>query len=182
MNQDDHGIGSRHMIIKYNMDDRRYYMRDLGDGSGTFVRLDQPLELRNGFIISFGYSHMAVNVYGESAGRGSGGSDRISLKFIDGPKTDQTFEFTADQKIEIGRMPQCDIRFDDTQLSRLHCFIANHEGRWILTDGDGRKQSTNGTWLFVDELFPIYDQMVFKAGQTLFQAQLVPPNAEYKEE
>jgi hypothetical protein len=65
MNQDDHGIGSRHMIIKYNMDDRRYYMRDLGDGSGTFVRLDQPLELKNGFIISFGYSHMAVNVYSE---------------------------------------------------------------------------------------------------------------------
>jgi hypothetical protein len=63
MSQDDHGIGSRHMIIKYNMDDRRYYMRDLGDGSGTFVRLDQALELRNGFIISFGYSHMAINVY-----------------------------------------------------------------------------------------------------------------------
>ena len=40
MNQDDHGIGSRHMIIKYNLTDKRYYMRDLGDGSGTFVRLD----------------------------------------------------------------------------------------------------------------------------------------------
>lgn len=140
MNQDDHGIGSRHMIIKYNLDDKRYYMRDLGDGSGTFVRLDQPLELRNGFIISFGYSHMAVNVYGDpGASRGAGDFDRIQLKFIDGPKTDQSFVFSADQKVHIGRMPSCDIRFDDTQLSRLHCFIENVEGRWILTDGDGRK-------------------------------------------
>jgi hypothetical protein len=54
-------------------------------------------------------------------------------------------------------MPNCEIRFDDTQLSRLHSFIENIDGRWILTDGDGKKQSTNGTWLFVDELFEIYD-------------------------
>lgn len=59
--QDDLGIGKRHMIIKYNIDDKRYYMRDLGDGSGTFVRLDVPLVLKNGFIISFGDSHMTVN-------------------------------------------------------------------------------------------------------------------------
>jgi hypothetical protein len=26
----------------------------------------------------------------------------------------------------------------------------------------------------VDELFPIYDELVFKAGQTLFQARLTP--------
>jgi hypothetical protein len=31
------------------------------------------------------------------------------------------------------------------------------DGNWILKDGDGTKLSTNGTWLFVDELFKIYD-------------------------
>ena len=31
------------------------------------------------------------------------------------------------------------------------------KGQWFLKDGDGSKLSTNGTWLFVDELFPIYD-------------------------
>lgn len=40
----------------------------------------------------------------------------------------------------------------------------------MLNDGDGEKLSTNGTWLFVDELFKIYDNMIFKAGQTLFKA------------
>ena len=57
------GIGDRHMIIKYNMMDRGYYIRDLGKGSGTFVRLDPPLVLKNGFIISFGTSHLTVNFF-----------------------------------------------------------------------------------------------------------------------
>lgn len=39
----DAGIGKRHMVIKYNIDNKSYYLRDLGDGSGTFIRLDYPL-------------------------------------------------------------------------------------------------------------------------------------------
>jgi len=31
------------MIIKYSKDDKNYYLCDLGDGSGTFVRLDIPI-------------------------------------------------------------------------------------------------------------------------------------------
>lgn len=56
------GIGKRHMVIKYNTIDRKYYLRDLGDGSGTFVRIEntRDLILKHGFIISFGDSHMCV--------------------------------------------------------------------------------------------------------------------------
>lgn len=39
----DPGIGKRHLVIKYNIDNKSYYLRDLGYGSGTFVRLDSPL-------------------------------------------------------------------------------------------------------------------------------------------
>ena len=39
----DTGIGKRHMVIKYSMDNKSYYLRDLGDGSGTFVKIDVPL-------------------------------------------------------------------------------------------------------------------------------------------
>lgn len=50
------------MVIKYNTIDRKYYLRDLGDGSGTFVRIEntRDLILKHGFIISFGDSHMCV--------------------------------------------------------------------------------------------------------------------------
>lgn len=181
--QDELGIGKRHLIIKYNSDNGDYCMRDLGDGSGTFVRLDIPLVLKHGFIISFGDSHMIVNFYQAQASEGNYASntadrsyDKIQLKFIDGPKTDKTYEFNTSQKIQIGRMPYCDIQFDDNQLSRLQCKISfTEDGNWVLHDGDGAKLSTNGTWLFVDELFSIYDNMIFKAGQTLFRASLLNP-------
>lgn len=39
------GIGKRHMVVKYNEIDRKYYLRDLGDGSGTFVRIDNSKDL-----------------------------------------------------------------------------------------------------------------------------------------
>lgn len=74
-------------------------------------------------------------------------------------------------------MPSCSIKFDDNQLSRLQCTIENIDGNWILNDGDGTKNSTNGTWLFVDELFKIYDGMVFKAGQTLFKTSKLKPGS-----
>ena len=56
------GIGKRHMVIKYNDADKMYYLRDLGEGSGTFIRVDnhRDLVLKHGFIVSFGDSHMVI--------------------------------------------------------------------------------------------------------------------------
>ena len=46
-------------------------------------------------------------------------------------------------------------------------------GCWSLIDGDGEKQSTNGTWLFAEEPYEVQDKMVFKTSQTLFQVDVV---------
>ena len=55
-------MGQRHMVIKYSEMDRNYYLRDLGDGSGTFIRIDNRIDLilKQGFIVSYGDSHMVV--------------------------------------------------------------------------------------------------------------------------
>ena len=37
------GIGSQHFILKYFMDSKSYNIRDLGNGSGTFIKIDRPL-------------------------------------------------------------------------------------------------------------------------------------------
>jgi hypothetical protein len=41
-----------------------------------------------------------------------------------------------------------------------------------MTDGYERKQSTNGTWLYLNEDHLLAAGMVFKANQTIFQVQL----------
>lgn len=48
----DTGIGKRHMVIKYGIDNKSYYLRDLGDGSGTFVRLDVPLVRKIAIVLT----------------------------------------------------------------------------------------------------------------------------------
>ena len=191
------------MVIKYNEQDKKYYLRDLGDGSGTFVRIDnsRDLILKHGFIISFGDSHMVVQFSGDIDPQTQKVIQKVTFKFLDGPKIDKSFTFNENNEIiKIGRMSQCQIKFDDNSLSRLQCQIeyrvydpnADYEyynavnldgmpiqagqGIWVLKDGDpaNGKKSTNGTWLFVDELFPICDTLVFKAGQTLFQSKILP--------
>lgn len=44
------------------METKSYFIRDLGDGSGTFVHLRKALPLKHGYIISFGDSHMVVQL------------------------------------------------------------------------------------------------------------------------
>lgn len=65
-------------------------------------------------------------------------------------------------------MNDCIVRVDDVNLSRYHCFIG-FEGGWYIQDGDGRKSSTNGTWLFGGDFLEINNGMVFKAAETLFK-------------
>jgi hypothetical protein len=38
----------------------------------------------------------------------------------------------------------------------------------VLHDGFKGKASTNGTWLYINEDLLMYDEMVFKANQTIF--------------
>lgn len=83
-------IGKRHFLIKYSTETKGYYLRDLGDGNGTFVRLDSQLPLKTGYIISFGDSHMFIQISDDF----QAGISKIEIKFLDGPKTDQTFEFS----------------------------------------------------------------------------------------
>ena len=68
-------------------------------------------------------------------------------------------------------MTDCNIVFEDCSLSRYHCLFT-FKGTWQVKDGDGEKLSTNGTWLYAENLVEITDGMTFKAGESLFKAQL----------
>jgi hypothetical protein len=77
------GAGNRHFMIKYDEKFKSSFaLRDLGEGMGTFIRIDEPLFLKANSIISFGDSHMITLInYADG--------NKITLKFIDGPKVDQ---------------------------------------------------------------------------------------------
>lgn len=74
------GMGGIHLLIQYKSDKKGYFMRDCGQGTGTFIKVEMPLVLKQGYIISYGDSHMYVNMETR---------EKIQLKFLDGPKSDQ---------------------------------------------------------------------------------------------
>ena len=79
-----------------------------------------------------------------------------------------------DQEIVIGRTPNCDIRIEDKLLSKAQATIKFDGQHWILIDGYDNRESTNGTWLYLNEDCEIEDGMIFKSNQTFFEAKLTP--------
>ena len=56
------GFGPRHFAIQYSIDKNGYFLKDTGEGTGTFLRVDRQFVLKNGHIVSFGDSHMVVGL------------------------------------------------------------------------------------------------------------------------
>jgi hypothetical protein len=77
---DEIGMGTTHLVIQYKPDDKSYYIKDYGQGTGTFVKIEKSIILQEEFILSYGESHMHVSAMRD---------EKIQLKFLDGPKSDQ---------------------------------------------------------------------------------------------
>lgn len=55
------GAIRQYFYISFNQKSMKYCITDLDQGPGTFLRIDSPIVLKDGFIISFGNSHITVH-------------------------------------------------------------------------------------------------------------------------
>jgi len=62
----------------------QYSVKDEGNGLGTFMKIEQPLELKQSHIIAFGESSLAII---------SVTPEILNMKFLDGPKSEETMYF-----------------------------------------------------------------------------------------
>ena len=79
-----------------------------------------------------------------------------------------------DSIITIGRSEKCDIIIEDMMMSKIQAYIEykSKTKKFYLNDGDGMKESTNGTWVFILNATKITNNFLFKAEHTLFSATL----------
>lgn len=158
------GVGKRHMMIKYSESSRKYCLKDLSDGTGTFVKINKPLKLVSNYIISFGDSHFTVVIDGS----------QITLKFLEGIRANEKRIFTlSDLPVTIGRHEGSTIVMNCVNLSKYHCRIIGLHDEFYLVDGDGKKGSTNGTWLYAENNYELEAGTIFKAGQSLFLVDII---------
>ena len=170
---DDKFIGI-HFQIKYDENNFKYYIKDLGSGYGTFVKLTEPIKIKNNLLINIGETFIVFTINEDKEKR-----DDIILKIFTGNEQSEIFEFNPKKKnIIIGRDINSDVYIEDKMLSRKHCFIyyernENNNGggnNWFIKDGDlSGKKSTNDTWIYALEDTLINDQMIFKTNHSLFK-------------
>ena len=163
-----------HFEIRYDENNFKYYIKDLGSGYGTFIKLINPLKIKNNLLINIGDTFIVF-----SFKKNGEKDDILVLKIFTGNEQSETYEFNSDKKyIIIGRDTSSDVYIEDKLLSRKHCYIYyekdenNNEEKdcWFIKDGDlNGKKSTNDTWLYSLEESLIYDQMIFKTNHNLFK-------------
>ena len=159
-----------HFEIRYDKNNFNYFIRDLGSGYGTFIRLVDAHEIKNNLLINIGDTFIVF-----SFKENGDNNDILVLKIFTGNEQSEIYEFNSDKKIiTIGRDAKSDVFIEDKLLSRKHCYIYHEkiEDReiWYIKDGDvNGKKSTNDTWIYALEEALIYDQMIFKANHNLFK-------------
>ena len=156
-------------MIRYDKEKYKYYIKDLGSGYGTFIKIINPLNIINNLLINIGDSFI---VFSFDEGQ------NLTVKIFTGDQESETYEYSPNKKmIIIGRDKDSDIFIEDKLLSRKQCFVYFKEDKndkrksnWFISDGDiNGKKSTNDTWMYSFKDTLIYDQMLFKNNHNLFK-------------
>jgi hypothetical protein len=175
---DDRFFG-RHFQIKYNKKNCDYYLKDLGHGFGTFIKINQWVEIKNNFLISIGENYIVISLEGKDDmltnenNNDENTENSINLKIFSSNIRHGNLSFTPKQSpLIIGRSQDCDAIIDDNMLSRFHCSIEFRNDKWFIMDGyidnNHYKKSTNGTWIYAFDDTLITNGMIFKANNNLF--------------
>ena len=176
-NEDNNGLyESPNFAIYYNINDNNYYIKDFNTGVGALMKI-KKYQMEGNTLINIGGNYLVVYIE----------KDRILIKIFNNSILENTqpkdsncdikqinLEENSNSYTSIGRSQHCDIIIEDMLLSKVQCCIEyNSKTKKIyLCDGDGKKESTNGTWVFILNPTKITDNFMFKAEHTLFVANL----------
>ena len=166
--------------IYYNVNDNNYYIKDFNTGVGALMKI-KKYTMETNTLINIGSNYLVVYV----------NKNIITIKIfnnntiLDSKDNKENLgqnyymkEFQIknnnNTKITIGRSQKCDIVIEDMMLSKMQSSIEynSKDDCFYLYDGDGKKESTNGTWVFILNPIKITNNFLFKAEHTLFVASL----------
>ena len=181
----------KHFQIRYDSDNKLYYIKDLGFGFGTFIKLTNDIKLKDNFLINIGETYIVFSLNQNENDTEINNSNlenennelendknTINIKVFSGDEKcdNYNFDFFSNPTILIGRNAFCDIIIEDKMLSRVHCSVffidseKEDERGWYLKDGNlSGKKSTNDTWFYSAEETLIENDMIFKTNHNLFK-------------
>ena len=166
--------------IFYNINDKNYYIKDFNTGVGALMKIKRiPMDLNTLINIGSNYLVLYINenvitfkIFNNSTIlEGKSNEDNIGQNYV---TKEYKVKENEDSIITIGRSQKCDIIIEDMMLSKIQAYIEYNSKakKFYLNDGDGVKESTNGTWVFILNATKITNNFMFKAEHTLFLASL----------
>lgn len=166
----DESVSRYHAQVTYR--DSNFYLVDIGSTTGTFVKITEPLELKEEMIIEIGsYQFMIkkVTISPDEAFEARRENSYVEFFIYEAPEDIEDKKFKLIDNDSIGRKNTSTLSFnDDLHMSNLHCKIILMNDRFLLED----IASTNGTWLRLSEEslesqeVILTHQMIFKIGNS----------------
>jgi pSer/pThr/pTyr-binding forkhead associated (FHA) protein len=156
------GLASReHAVVVREGDD--FVLVDLGSSNGTFVGEEMSRvsrqTLRDGDEVRVGQTFLKVSIRQPAEAKDASPVPQapaptppvtarkapppvgsIALTIMSGPDQGRTFELTELQRVQIGRLPTCDVPLNDRLVSRLHATIRREGSGYAIYD----ENSANG--------------------------------------
>lgn len=169
-----HNYRGKYFKIWYDIVKDTYFIADLKLGFGVYFKLAESMELKNNTLIMIGETYILTTFLLQNKEL-----TRIRLK-IYGRSNGDVYYFSAsdchENLITIGRQESCDIKVQGNLISKIHCTIFyTPEKGWVLFDGDMTRSqnSTNGTWVYINDSTEIFDSMIFKSGRIIFKVSIL---------
>ena len=173
--------------IFFDKNTEKYFIKDLGSGFGTFIRLmkDENYILKDNTLINIGNSFLIFSYSNNFDSNNLNDNNNnnyftnnydsiencnLYLKICAGENNYSTFVFDDKNKIySLGRNDKCDVIIHDKMLSRIHCVVCYEKNYniWVIKDGGEKGMSTNGTWIFAFDEIEIKEGMIFKINANL---------------
>ena len=166
--------------IFYNVKDKHYYIKDFNTGVGALMKI-KHIQLDLNTLINIGSNYLVLYINNNTIifkifnnttiSEGKNNEDSIGQNYV---TKEYKVKEDEDCLITIGRSQKCDIIIEDMMLSKIQAYIEYNSKtkKFYLNDGDGVKESTNGTWVFILNATKITNNFMFKAEHTLFLATL----------
>ena len=143
-----------------------YYLKDLGHGFGTFIKITDWSEIKNNFLLNIGDNYIVFTL---------GLEEDMIINEHTSNNENEEYNNLINLKIFSGNIRHGKLSFiDDSMLSRFHCTLKFIDSKWYIIDGtidknkNKVKPSTNGSWKYAFEETLITNGMTFKANHNLF--------------
>ena len=130
-----------------------------------FLKVNKKFKIDKKIFVSLGEVHFSIEPIENN-------KLIIEITFENNSIKQFTFYNKNNNIITIGRGKKCNIVLSNLSYSRIQCSIVFENNFWFIIDGDREKESTNGTWVFINWDYDIEDNFIFRIGQNIIQVNL----------